>query len=72
MQQSIGSSGYYKSGHYRMIRLNRESENGVLTGQFSCEIPIESGRGSYYHTISVLYINIGILLCNNYHQALLL
>ena len=72
LQQNIGSSGYYKSSHYQMIRLNRESENGVLTGQFSCEIPTEIGRGYYYHAISVLYINIGIILCNNYHQALLL
>ena len=72
MQQNNGSSGYYKSSHYRMIRLNRQSENGVLTGQFSCEIPTAIIRNGYYHTTSVLYINIGIILYINYHQALLL
>jgi hypothetical protein len=53
-QRNIGRSGYYKSDLYLKIRLNRQSENGVLTGQFTCEIP------TGYYTTSVLYINIGI------------
>ena len=72
MQQNISSSGYYKTSGDRVINLNRQSENGVLTGQFSCEIPTAIGYGYYYHTISVLYINIGIILYNNYHRVLLL
>ena len=59
-QQNVGSSGYYKNSDYRVISLNRQSENGVLTGQFSCEIPTVNGYW-YHYTISVFYINIGII-----------
>ena len=70
-QRNIGSSGYYKSSGDRVINLNRQSENGALTGQFSCEIPTAIGYGHYYHNILVLYINIGIILYNH-HRVLLL
>jgi hypothetical protein len=65
-QQNIGSSGYYKSTPiYLNISLNRQSENGILTGQFSCEIP------SGYYTISMLYINIGISIVSILYTKLL-
>ena len=60
-QRNIGSSGYYKNSDDRVINLNRQSENGVLTGQFSCEIPTVNGYW-YHYTISVFYINIGIII----------
>ena len=50
----ISSSGYYRDRDDQLIRLNRQSQNGVITGQFRCEIP--SGTT----TDSVLFINIGM------------
>ena len=50
----VGSSGYYRDRGFQLIRLNRQSENGVVTGRFRCEIP--SGT----ITDSVLLINIGM------------
>ena len=50
----VGTSGYYRDRDDQLIRLNRQSDNGVITGQFRCEIP--SGTS----TDSVLSINIGM------------
>ena len=47
---NIGSSGYYRNRDDRLIRLNRQSPAGVLTGKFRCEIPAGS---------NTLMINIG-------------
>ena len=52
IQGDVGSSGYYRNRGIQLIRLNRQS-NGILTGQFRCEIP------SSVDANSVLYINIG-------------
>ena len=52
IQGDVGSSGYYRNRGIQLICLNRQS-NGVLTGQFRCEIP------SSVHDNSVLYINMG-------------
>ena len=52
IQEDVGSSGYYRNRGIQLIRLNRQS-NGILTGQFRCEIP------SSIDANSVLYINIG-------------
>ena len=51
---NIGSSGYYRNRDVQLIRLNRQSPNGVTTGRFRCEIP--SGTT----TDSVLFINVGM------------
>ena len=51
---NLGSSGYYRDRGDQLIRLNRQSENGVIIGQFRCEIP--SGTS----TNSMLFINIGM------------
>ena len=51
VEGSVGSSGYYRD---RDDRLNRQSENGVATGRFHCDIP--SGT----ITDSMLFINIGV------------
>ena len=53
IQGNVGSSGYYRNRGIQLIRLNRQS-NGILTGQFRCEIP------SSIDANSVLYINIGM------------
>ena len=50
----IGSSGYYRDRGSQLIRLNRQSPDGVITGQFRCEIPNVSG------TMVNLFINIGM------------
>ena len=50
----VGSSGYYRTRGDQLIRLNRQSPNGVITGQFRCEIPPSTTT-----TVSVIYINIG-------------
>ena len=49
----IGSSGYYRNRDIQLIRLNRQSQNGVITGQFHCEIPLSTNINS------ILYVNIG-------------
>ena len=48
------SRTYYRNRGPGFIRLNRRS-NGVIIGQFRCEIPDASG------TIVNLFINIGVL-----------
>ena len=47
---------YYRNRDSGFIRLNRRSD-GVITGQFRCEIPDASG------TLVNLFINIGMLTC---------
>ena len=56
--QGDASSGYYRNRGIQLIRLNRQS-NGILTGQFRCEIP------SSIDVNTVLYINIGTNTTNN-------
>ena len=51
---NVGRSGYYRDRGDQLIRLNRQSENGVITGQFRCDIP--SGTS----TNSMLFINVGM------------
>ena len=48
------SRTYYRNRGTGFIRLNRRS-NGILTGQFRCEIPDASG------TLVNLFINVGML-----------
>ena len=50
-----GSSGYYRDRGSRLIRLNRQSPNGVITGQFRCEIP-NSMLMDFYITIGMYVI----------------
>ena len=45
VQGNVGSSGYYRSRGIQLIRLNRQS-NGILVGQFRCEIPSSIGANS--------------------------
>ena len=47
-------SGYYRNRGIQLVRLNRLSQSGVITGRFRCEIP------SNIDDNSVLYISIGI------------
>ena len=51
---NVGSSGYYRTRGTQLISLHRQSENGVITGQFRCDIP--SGTD----TNSMLFIKIGM------------
>ena len=51
---NVGSSGYYRTRGSQLISLHRQSVNGVITGQFRCDIP--SGTD----TNSMLFINIGM------------
>ena len=55
IQGAVDTAGYYRNRGDQFIRLNRQSPNGVLTGQFRCGIPI----GNQIPTDTNLFIDIG-------------
>ena len=63
------TNGYYRNRDSRLIRLNRQP-SGVITGQFRCNIPSDSGLYLYVD----LFINISefVQLCNVVHYNYLL